>query len=286
MAPREARTLSAFGTHQEIQLLVLLLSGAVLLLLAGPLRLPYPILLVLGGLVLGFGPGVPTLDMPPDVVLIGILPPLLYVAAYNTGLRDLRRNLRPISILAIGVVTATTVLVAVAAHHFVHLSWAAAFVLGAVVSPTDPLASSEIGRRYGVPRRPLAILEGESLGNDGTALVLFKFAAAPVVAGTFSLPHAAFSFVWTVAGGVAVGLAIGFVIRLVRRRLDNPPLEITLAFLTGYFAYLPAAALGVSGVLAVVTAGVDIGWHTTQLASGQTRLHGEGLLPVPHFRLH
>jgi monovalent cation/hydrogen antiporter len=286
MAPREARPLSHFGVHHEIQLLVLLLSAAVLLLLAGPLRVPYPILLVLGGLVLGFGPGVPTLNMPPDVVLIGILPPLLYVAAFNTGLRDLRRNLRPISLLAIGVVTATTVLVAVVAHDVVHLSWAAAFVLGAVVSPTDPLASSEIGRRYGVPRRPLAIIEGESLVNDGTALVLFKFAVAAAVAGTFSLSHAAFSFVWTVVGGIAVGLAIGHVIRLVRRRLDNPPLEITIAFLTGYLTYLPAAALGVSGVLAVVTAGVYMGWHTPELTTVQTRLQGEGFWQILSFLLN
>jgi monovalent cation/hydrogen antiporter len=278
--------IAEFGTQQEVQLLLLLLSAAVLLLLAEPLRVPYPILLVLGGLLLGFGPGVPNLTMPPDVVLVGILPPLLYSAAYNTGLRELRENLRPISLLALGLVSATTVSVAAVAHAAIGLSWPAAFVLGAVVSPTDPLAATSIGRRLGVPRRPLAVIEGESLVNDGTALVLFKFAVAAVVTGTFSLAHAATSFVWTVVAGVAVGLAIGHAIRLVRRRLDNPPLEVMLAFLTGYFAYLPASAIGASGVLAVVAAGVYVGRHTPELTTVETRLQGFAFWSIFNFLLN
>src|SRR6187399_2750184 len=178
---------SGFGAHEELQLLAILVSAAALLLLADPLRIPYPILLVLGGLLLGFAPGVPDVALPPEVVLVGLLPPLLYSAAYNTGLRELRQNLRPISMLAIGLVAATAVSVAAVGHYAIGLSWAGAFVLGAVVSPTDPLAASSIGRRLGVPRRPLAIVEGESLVNDGTALVLFKFAVAAVVTGSFSL---------------------------------------------------------------------------------------------------
>ena len=280
------RPLSHFGAHQEVQLLALLLAAAALLLLSQPLRIPYPILLVLGGLLLGFVPGVPRLSMPPDVVLIGIVPPLLYSSAFNTGLRELRRNLRPISLLAIGLVAGTAVSVAAVGHYAVHLPWAAAFVLGAVVSPTDPLAATAIGRRYGVPRRPLAVIEGESLVNDGTALVLFKFAVAAVVAGTFSLAHASASFIWTVVGGIAVGLVLGHAIRLVRRRLDNPPMEVMIAFLTGYFTYLPAAALGVSGVLAVVTAGVYMGWHTPELTTVQTRLQGDGFWAIFNFLLN
>src|SRR5438128_4519637 len=155
--------LAEFGTQQELQLLVLLVSAAALLLLAEPLRIPYPILLVLGGLILGFGPGVPNITLPPEVVLVGILPPLLYSAAFNTGLRELRRNLRPISFLAIGLVALTTVMVAAVAHYVIDLSWPAGFVLGAIVSPTDPLAATSIARRLGVPRRALAIVEGESL---------------------------------------------------------------------------------------------------------------------------
>ena len=278
--------LAEFGAHQEVQLLLLLLAAAALLLLADPLRIPYPILLVLGGLLLGFAPGVPDVALPPDVVLVGILPPLLYSAAYNTGLRELRQNLRPISLLALGLVTATMVSVALVGHYAVHLSWAGAFVLGAVVSPTDPIAASSIGRRLGVPRRPLAIVEGESLVNDGTALVLFKFAVAAVVTGTFSLLDAAASFVWTVVGGVGVGLVIGHAIRLVRRRLDNPPLEVMIAFLTGYFTFLPASSIGASGVLAVVTAGVYMGWHTPELTTVETRLQGRAFWTILNFLLN
>ena len=275
-----------FGAHQEVQLLLLLVSAAALLLLAEPLRVPYPILLVLGGLLLGFGPGVPTVRLPPDLVLVGILPPLLYSAAYNTGLRELRQNLRPISLLALGLVTATTVSVAAVAHAAMGLSWPAGFVLGAVVSPTDPLAATSIGRRFGVPRRPLAIIEGESLVNDGSALVLFKFAVAAVVTGSFSLAHAAASLVWTVLAGIGVGLVIGHGIRLVRRRLDNPPLEVMIAFLTGYFTFLPASALGASGVLAVVTAGVYMGWHTPELTTVETRLQGRAFWSIFNFLLN
>jgi Na+/H+ antiporter len=275
--------IAEFGRHQEVQLLLLLVSAAALLLLADPLRIPYPILLVLGGLLLGFGPGVPNVTLPPDLVLVGILPPLLYSAAYNTGLRELRQNLRPIGLLAIGLVIATTVSVALVGHYVVGLSWAAAFVLGAVVSPTDPLAASSIGRRLGVPRRPLAIIEGESLVNDGTALVLFKFAVAAAVTGAFSVMHVAASFVWTVVGGIGIGLVIGHAIRLVRRRLDNPPLEVMIAFLTGYFAFLPASAVGASGVLAVVTAGVYMGWHTPELTTVETRLQGYAFWSIFNF---
>jgi CPA1 family monovalent cation:H+ antiporter len=277
------RVLAQIGAHQELQIVLILVAAAALLLLADPRRVPYPILLVVGGLALGFLPGVPTLVMPPDVVLAGILPPLLYSAAFNTGLRELRQNLRPISMLAIGLVSATTVFVAALAHYTIDLPWAAGFVLGAVVSPTDPLAASAIGRRLGVPRRPLAIIEGESLVNDGTALVLFKFAVAAVTTGSFSLWHAGLDFVWTVAGGIVVGLALGHVIRLVRRRLDNPPLEVMVAFLTGYFTYLPASALGVSGVLAVVTAGVYMGWHTPELTTVDTRLQGNAFWSIFNF---
>jgi Na+/H+ antiporter len=275
-----------FGTRQELQLLALLVTGAALLILSGPLRIPYPILLVLGGLLLGFGPGVPKVTMPPEVVLVGILPPLLYRSAYATGLRELRQNLRPISLLAVGLVALTTAGVAVVAHEFTDLDWAESFILGAVVSPTDPIAATAIGRRLGVPRRLIDIVEGESLVNDGTALVLLRTAIVAAVAGTFSVWDAGWHLVVAIVGGVAVGLAIGYPIRRVRRVLDNPPLEITIAFLTGYFAFLPASALGVSGVLAVVTAGIYMGWYTPELTTVQTRLQGEGFWEVVTFLLN
>ena len=278
--------MGTFGAHEELQLLLLLLTALGLLLLADPLRVPYPILLVVGGLALGFAPGVPTVMLPPDLVIIGILPPLLYSAAFSTGLRDLKRNIRAISLLAIGLVAVTMVAVAVAAHYVIGLSWSVSFVLGAVVSPTDPIAATSIAHRLGVPRRAIAIVEGESLVNDGTALVLFKFAAAAVVAGSFSLAHAAGDFVWTVLGGIAAGLVIGRVIRFVRFRVHNPPLEVTIAFLTGYVAFLPAAAIGASGVLAVVTAGVYMGWHTPELTNVDTRLQGDGFWAIFNFLLN
>ena len=275
-----------FGTSQELQLLALLVTGAALLILSGLLRVPYPILLVLGGLLLGFGPGVPKVTMPPEVVLVGILPPLLYRAAYATGLRELRQNLRPISLLAVGLVALTTAGVAVVAHEFTDLGWAESFVLGAVVSPTDPIAATAVGRRLGVPRRLIDIVEGESLVNDGTALVLLRTAIVAAVAGSFSAWDAGWRLVVNIVGGVAVGLAIGYPIRRLRRVLDNPPLEITIAFLTGYFTFLPASALGVSGVLAVVTAGVYMGWYTPELTTVQTRLQGEGFWDIVTFLLN
>jgi CPA1 family monovalent cation:H+ antiporter len=275
-----------FGTQQELQLLALLVSAAVLLILAGPLRIPYPILLVLGGLMLGFAPGVPEVTMPPEVVLIGILPPLLYVSAFFTGLRELRQNLRPISLLAVGLVAMTTVGVAVVAHKVADLPWAEAFVLGAVVSPTDPIAATAIGRRLGVPRRLTDIVEGESLVNDGMALVLLRTAIVAAVSGSFSPWAAGGRLVLNIVGGIAIGLVVGYVIRRVRRGLDNPPLEVTLAFLTGYFAFLPASALGVSGVLAVVTAGIYLGWYTPELTSSQTRMQGNGFWEILTFLLN
>ena len=167
---------------------MLLVCGAALLILAGPLRIPYPILLVLGGLLLGFAPGVPTMTMPPEVVLVGILPPLLYVSAYFTGLRELRQNLRPISLLALGVVVDDDGRRRRRrAQRSTDLPWAEAFVLGAIVSPTDPIAATAIGRRLGVPRRLIDIVEGESLVNDGTALVLLRTALVAAVTGAFSV---------------------------------------------------------------------------------------------------
>jgi monovalent cation/hydrogen antiporter len=281
-----AQMIFDFSTQQELQLLALLVSGAALLILAGPLRIPYPILLVLGGLLLAFGPGVPEVTMPPEIVLFGILPPLLYVTAYATGLRELRQNIRPISLLAVGLVALTTACVAVVAHEITDLPWAEAFVLGAIVSPTDPIAATAIGRRLGVPRRLIDIVEGESLVNDGTALVLLRTALVAAVAGTFTAWEAGLRLVLSIVGGIAVGLVVGYVIRRVRRVLDNPPLEVTIAFLTGYFAFLPASAIGVSGVLAVVTAGVYMGWYTPELTTVQTRLTGRAFWEILTFLLN
>jgi Na+/H+ antiporter len=276
-----------FGTHDELLLLALLAVLAVFLIAAPVLRIPYPIFLVLGGLALGFVPGVPSLALPPQVVLVAVLPPLLYLSAYRTSLRDLRANAQAIGILAIGLVAATTATVAVVAHTAVpHMSWAAAFVLGAVVAPTDPIAATAIMRRLGVPRRLVSIVESESLVNDGTALVLFRVGVVAVVSGTFSFWDVSWRFAWAVVGGIAIGMVVGFLVAEVRRRVDNPPVEVTISLMTGYFAFILANAASASGVIAVVTAGVYLGWRTPELTSVESRLQGEAIWSITAFVLN
>jgi CPA1 family monovalent cation:H+ antiporter len=276
-----------FTTHDQLILMALLGVLAAFLIAAPVLRIPYPILLVLGGLALGFVPGVPALSLPPDVVLVAVLPPLLYLSAYRTSLRDLRANTRAIGILAIGLVVATTVTVAVVAHAAVdRMTWSAAFTLGAVVAPTDPIAASAIMRRLGVSRRLVSIVESESLVNDGTALVLYRVAVVAAVSGTFSIWDVSWRFAWAIVGGIAIGLAAGFVVAEVRRRLDNPPVEVTISLMTGYLAFIPASAASASGVIAVVTAGVYLGWRTPELTSVETRLQGEAVWGIITFVLN
>jgi CPA1 family monovalent cation:H+ antiporter len=276
-----------FSPADSLTLVGLLAAAAALLALAELIRIPYPIPLVLGGLVLGFVPGMPRIELPPDIVLVAVLPPLLYGAAFFSPLRELRSNAKPIGLLAIGLVLTTTVAVAAVAHAAIPgIDWPTAFVLGAIVSPTDPTAATAIAQRLGLSRRLVAVVEGESLVNDGTALVAYRFAVAAVVTGSFSLAAASGRFVLSIVGGVAVGLAVGLVIREVRRRLDNPPVEITISILSGYFAYLPAEALDVSGVLAAVTVGIYMGWHTPELTNAQTRLQGIAVWEILFFLLN
>ncbi len=265
----------------------LLTVVAALLASAPTLRIPYPILLVVGGLALGVVPGVPEFELEPELVLFGVLPPLLYGAAFFTSLRDLRANAKPIGLLAIGLVVVTTVGVAVVAHAVVDgLTWPAAFVLGAIVSPTDPIAATAIARRLGVPRGLVNIVEGESLVNDGTGLVLYRVAVAAVVTGSFSLSHSGGLFVVSAVGGVVAGLVVGWLVRQVRRRLDNPPAEITISLMTGYLAFIPAELIGVSAVLAAVTAGVYLGWHTPELTTPQVRLQGIAVWEIVQYLLN
>ena len=277
--------------HLEVQdgvvALALILAVATMLAIAPTLRIPYPILLVLGGLAIGVVPGMPEFELDPELVFFGVLPPLLYSAAFFTSLRELRATARPIGLLAVGLVLVTTVGVAVVAHTFVDgLSWASAFVLGAIVSPTDPLAATSIARRLGVPRKLVTIVEGESLVNDGTGLVLYRVAVAAVVTGSFSAFDTGGLFVVSAGGGIVVGLGVGWLVRQVRRRLDNPPAEITISLLTGYVAFIPAELMGVSAVLAAVTAGIYLGWHTPELTSAQVRLQGVAVWEIVQYLLN
>jgi Na+/H+ antiporter len=271
----------------DLVLLGILAAVAVLLILAYHTRIPYPIMLVVGGASIGFLPGIPDVRLAPDLVLVLVLPPLLYSAAFFSSLRDLRDNLRPIGLLAIGLVIATTVGVAAVAHAVVDgMSWEAAFVLGAIVSPTDPVAATAIASRLGAPRRFLTIIEGESLVNDSTALVAYKFAIAAAVSGSFSLAEAGGRFVLNAVVGIALGLAVGWIVAQVRRAIDDTPTEIAISLVTPYFAYLPAEALGVSSVLAAVTTGIFLGWRSPQLITPATRIEIYAVWEIVQFVLN
>jgi Na+/H+ antiporter len=272
--------------HLELIVFGLLVGAAGLAVLARVLRVPYPITLVLGGAGIGFVPGVPALELDPDLVLLIFLPPLLYGAAFFTSLRDLRQNARPIALLSIGLVALTMAAVAVVAHHAIGLGWPESFVLGAIVSPTDAVAPAEILRRIGAPHRLLTVIEGENLTNDWTALILYRFAVTAVVTGSFSLWEAGLKFVWSGIGGLLIGLVAGYIIREVRRRIDDPPTEITISLLSGYAAYLPAEEIGVSGVIAAVTVGIYMGWHTPELTTPVMRLQGLAIWEVLTFLLN
>jgi monovalent cation/hydrogen antiporter len=272
--------------HAELIIFGLLCGIAGLAILAGKLGVPYPITLVAGGAVIGFIPGIPDVQLDPDLVLLIFLPPLLYGAAFFTDLRDLRRNARPIALLAIPLVLVTMCAVAVVAHDVIGLGWPESFVLGAIVSPTDAVAPAEILRRLNAPRRMLVVIEGESLTNDGTALVLYKVAVAAVVTGSFSFWEAGFKFVANGLGGLAIGLAAGWLIKELRARIDDPPTEITISLLSGYAAYLPAEELGFSGVIAAVTVGIYVGWHTPRLTTPLVRMQGVAVWEILIFLLN
>jgi monovalent cation/hydrogen antiporter len=272
--------------HVELIVFGLLLATAGLAVVARAVHVPYPVTLVLGGAVIGFLPGVPSVELDPDVVLLIFLPPLLYGAAFFTSVRDLRRNAKAIAALSIPLVLVTMAAVAVVAHEVVGLAWGPAFVLGAIVSPTDAVAPAEIMRRVGAPRRLITIVEGENLTNDWTALVLYRFAIAAVVTGSFSVWESIPEFFLTGVGGVAVGLVGGRIIREVRARIDDPPTEITISLLSGYVGYLPAEELGLSGVIAAVTIGLYMGWHSPELTTPVMRLQVVAIWQILVFLLN
>jgi CPA1 family monovalent cation:H+ antiporter len=264
----------------------LLLAVAVLALVARKLTIPYPILFVIGGLLLSLIPKLPEVRLDPKLVFLFFLPPLLFPAALFTSWRDFRANLRPISLLAVGLVLFTTVAVACLAHYFMGLPLAAGFVLGAIISPPDAIAAAAIADRLKVPRRIVTILEGESLVNDATALVAYRFAVAAVVTGTFSPAHAGGQFFVVGLGGILIGLAVGWLAEQFHKRVDDAPIEITVSLLTPFVAYLAAERWGVSGVLAVVTAGLYLGWRLPEILTFKTRLQGGPVWEMVEFLLN
>jgi monovalent cation/hydrogen antiporter len=270
----------------QIFLAALFISAAGLNAIANWLKVPYPIPLVLGGLGLGLIPGMPDVHLEPDLVLLVFLPPLLYSAAFFADLRTLRADARVITLNAIGLVLATAAAVAVVAHEVAGLSWEASFVLGAVVSPTDPVAATSVMRRVGAPRRLVNIVEGESLVNDATALLAFKVAVAVTVGESVSASDEILTFFWDVAAGVAIGFAVGWVIAEVRKRVSDVNTELTISLFSAYGAFIPADQLGVSGVLAAVTCGLLLGYRAPEIASLESRMQGYAMWSILTFLLN
>jgi CPA1 family monovalent cation:H+ antiporter len=270
-----------------LPLLALLVAVAGLGVLAQRVGIPYPILLVFGGLVLGFIPGMPPVRLAPDLVLLLFLPPLLYSAGFLSSPHDLRAQAIPIARLAVGLTLATMAAVAAAARALVpDMPWPVALTLGAIVSPTDPLAATVITRRLGVPRRVVAVIDGEGLANDATALVAYRIAVAAALGATVTAWQVATQFVLGIIGGAVTGLVIGWLAEQVRRRVDDPLVDTSLALVTAYAAYLPAQWLGVSGVLAAVTAGLYVGWQAPTVVSASTRLVGMAFWDVLVYLLN
>jgi Na+/H+ antiporter len=273
-------------TSQLELLLAVLLLVALLTVVAGRIGIPYPILMTLGGLLLGLIPDLPRLDLAPGLVFLLILPPILFSAAFFISPRELWRNVRPIGLLAVGLVLVTTVAVAVVVHTLVPgMGWAPAFALGAIVSPPDAVAATAIAQRLGLPPRLVNILEGESLVNDATALVAFRLAVA-AFGGVFSLTEAAGSYVFVSVGGVLIGLVVGWVVVQIEARLSDPPVEVLVSLLAPFAAWLPAEAVGVSGVLSVVTAGIVLGRAAPRVMSSDTRVLGSGVWQMLIYMLN
>jgi CPA1 family monovalent cation:H+ antiporter len=262
-------------TTTTIQLMVLLLAVvAAVAVVAARLKIPPAILLVVTGVILALLPGLPAIELAPELVLLLVLPPVIYSSAVAMSWNEFRFNLRPISLLAVGCVVFTTLAVAAATHWLLGLPWPVGFVLGAIVSPPDAVAPLAILRRLQIPRRIVVVLEGEGLANDATALILYRFAVIAVSAGAFSLGEAAGAFAAIVIGEILWGVGVGWLMLRLRRWVHDPPVEITLSILTPYLAYWPPEHLGGSGVLATVTAGLYISWNGLRLISAATRLQG------------
>ncbi len=260
---------------REIQILLfLLIAIAAVGVVAKRSNIPAAILLVLTGVLLALVPGLPAVRLAPELVLLVVLPPLIYSSAVAMSWREFRFNLRPISLLAIGCVLFTTVTAAAATHWLLGFSWPVGFVLGAIVSPPDPVAPLAIARRMQLPKRILVILEGEGLANDATALILYRFAVVAVSSGAFSLGRATGEFAVIIAAELLWGIAVGWLMLRVRRWVADAQIEILLSILTPYIAYWPPQHLGGSGVLATVVAGLYVSWNGFSIISSATRLQG------------
>jgi CPA1 family monovalent cation:H+ antiporter len=269
-------------------IIILLAASAGLRVLARLIGVPHPALLVLGGLVLALIRQLPKIEIPPDALFILFVPPLLYWGSFTTSLRDFQQQLPAILRYGTLVVLLTTCVVAVVFHAITkEFTWGAAFLLGAIVSPPDPVAAIAVLRPLGAPRYVVSILEGEGLINDATALVCYQVALAAVVTGSFSPRKAAIHFIFASLAGVAIGLALGWLIAFIRTKLIGrfPVVENTISLLTPFLAYLPAQWLDASGVLAVVASGLYMGRMGPRIIGASTRVQSESMWTMVQFLL-
>jgi monovalent cation/hydrogen antiporter len=257
---------------QIFLILLAVLAGTALL--ARRIHVAPAILLLLAGIVLAFVPGMPSLELPPELVLLVVLPPLIYSASVAMSWREFKFNLRPIILLSVGCVIFTAAAVAAATHYLIGLPWNVGFLLGAIVAPPDVVAPLAIARKLGLPRRILVVLEGEGLANDATALILYRFAVVAISTGAFSLSKATGTFTAIVAGEVFFGFAVGWLSLRARHRARDTQVEITLSLITPYVAYWIPEHFGGSGVIATVACGLYMSWNGPLLISAATRLQG------------
>ena len=252
------------------------------------LHIPYPVLLLIGGLAIGSIPGVPRIEVEPDTVLLLVLPPIVYVAAFFTPIRSFKADLGNISSLAVGLVLASTFVVAgVALTLIPAITVPVAIALGAVVSPPDEVAATAVMERLAVPRRLIGLLQGEALINDATALTIYRVALLAALTATTAITLAPLgTFILLTVGGVAVGLVVGWIIAQIRQRLSDMPVEITVSLITPYAAYLPAELLGFSGVLAAVAAGLYLGRRSSRIMDSEVRLAGRAVWEMLLFLLN
>ncbi len=272
-----------------IEVVTLLLGVTTLLtVVARKINIPYPILLVLVGLAVGWIPGLPTVVLTPDAVFLIFLPPLLYAAAWNLSWRDLWRARRPVTLLAIGLVAFTSSIIAWLSSAIIPtFTLAMGFLLGGIISPPDAVAATSVMKDLNVPKRVTIILEGESLVNDATSLVIFQYALVAITTGQFVLWRAGFQFVWMALGSIGIGLGLGWGLLFLHRLIRTDALVNTaVTLLTPYLAYLLAEAFHLSGVLAVVSAGLFVSWRSSEVFSHATRLQAVSVWETMTFLLN
>lgn len=265
----------------------LLVAVTALALLSRRVGLPYPAVMVIGGLLISFVPHLPSVELDPDVFFSLFLPPLLYAAAWQTSWRDFCANLRPISLLAIGFVLFTTFAIAILAHAVIpEMGWPAACALGAIISPPDAVAATAIAAPLGVPSRIVTVLEGESMVNDASALTVYRFAVAAAVTGTFSLSNALLLGLWAVVGGIGLGLGLGWIVIRLHKQLEDPLVETVITLLTPFVGFIVAEECQASGVLAVVAMGLFVSRQSHSIFSSVTRIEAVSVWNVAVFMLN